>query len=222
MTTAPNSRESETRSLRGARDESVGILFDRTFQSVDRQIAGMQQVSKGPYFLERLIDGCVDVVAKPFCQGWVAQGRPDPHYAETGSDQILTRRIVKIRRYTLLDILLNVDQTCEHVSIGVRHPFSGAFGRVLAQVSMTSKQLGDAPRIGIENRSNDRLKLSQRSAKRETMPHSNLTSFTQAGTKDFIDRSSVFRAQTVRDRPSIDAVRRNAKNGFQRRVYRLV
>jgi hypothetical protein len=91
-------------------------------------------------------------------------------------------------------ILLNVDQTCVHVSIGVRPPFSDAFGRVLTQVSMASKQLGDASRIGIENRSNDRLKISQGSAKRETMPHSNLTSFTEAGTKDFIDRSSVFRA----------------------------
>jgi hypothetical protein len=59
---------------------------------------------------------------------------------------------------------------------------------------MASEQLGDASRIGIENRSDDRLKISQGSAEHETMPHANLTSFTEAGTKDLTDRSSVFHA----------------------------
>lgn len=87
---------------------------------------------------------------------------------------------------------------------------------------MASKQLGDAACIWIENRSSDRLKIAQRSAKREAMPDANLTAFAEAGTKGFADGSSVFRAKTIGDGRPDDAVRRNAKDSSQSRVYGLV
>jgi len=66
----------------------------------------MQQVGKGTDFPLRLIDRRIDIIAESICATVTAHRAPDAQYIQAGGNQMLARRIMKIRCNPLLYFFL--------------------------------------------------------------------------------------------------------------------
>src|SRR5512132_1852938 len=90
-----------------ARGETMSVALDRRLQPLRHQGLRMQQVGERPDLSHRLVDRRDDLVAETFATLGRTQPGADAHQTEACGNQMLAGGIVKLRRYALLDAILN-------------------------------------------------------------------------------------------------------------------
>jgi hypothetical protein len=141
----------------------------------------MQQVGKRTDFLLRLIDRRIDIVAESLCAAVTAYRAPQAQYIQAGGNQMLARRIMKIRCNPLLYFFFKRQQSDAEIRCGSSCESAlDSAGRGLIHSRVATNYPDAAAALRTSDRSDDRLKVSWASAERKAMPVTNRSSLSKA------------------------------------------